>query len=156
MDKQRLHRLAALLKEASAGAEHERLRGDLDRWALGRGFPHRLDASLANGGRPDVLRVDGSRRYLLLGDAKDKANETVQNPATGARIAGYMAEFSGLIGEGDIRGGYFAIATNGEDEARAWASRLDLLATLQGLSDAEGSPNFRVDRIATATWVAWW
>jgi len=157
MDKHRLNRLAAMLKEASAGREHGRIQGDLDRWAQERGFTQALSASLPRGGRPDVLRFDGARQYLFVGDAKDSENETTANLATSARISGYMVDFADLIGDREIRGGYFAIATNSEREAGAWVVRLNLLATLQGLTDGPGAgPSFRVDQIAAMTWVAWW
>lgn len=156
MDKNRLHRLAAMLKEASAGAEHERIRSDLDSWAQARNFPTSLNVSLPNGGRPDVLRFEATKKYLFIDDAKDSENETIRNPATMTRIAGYMIEFGNLIGEGDIQGGCFAIATNDVTEAQAWVDTLNLLATLQNLTDTAGSPNFQVTQIAEKTWVAWW
>jgi hypothetical protein len=157
MDKQRLHPIMELLKEAAAGAKHNRLQGELDRWAQAQGFSQGLNGNLPNGGRPDVLRSDNEASYLFIGDAKDSENETPNDFATYVRIAGYMDTFADSIKNGSIKGGRFAIATDDEAMAKRWVTCLNWLAFERDLADTAGiGPAFAVERIDDRTWIVWW
>jgi hypothetical protein len=157
MDKHRLHRLATILKEAAAGPEHNRIQSELDQWANTLGFTKTLNVSLPNGGRPDVFRCTENNQYLFIGDEKNSENETPDNFATHVRISGYMDQFTAFITDGSIKGGHFAIATDNEDVAKRWVTRLDWMAFDRDLSDGAGNgAAFKLTRISDGTWVAWW
>lgn len=157
MEKRRLHRLAAILREATPGPEHNRLQDELGEWAHRAGYVRDLHTSLPKGGRPDVFRYIEEQRFLFIGDAKDSSNETSFSYKTYMRISGYLEDFADFVAEGDIAGGRFTIATDNWEDAKAWANRLNLLAADLGLSDGAGAPpSFQVDQIGEPTWVAWW
>jgi hypothetical protein len=157
MNKQRLHRLAAILREAAPGPVHRRIQAELGDWARQKGFVEDLHTSLPTGGRPDVFRYIRADSMLFIGDAKDTENEDAFTFETYERISGYLMNFADLVADSSIKGGIFAIATDDANEANAWASRLNKLAANLGLIDGAGAaPNFQVDKIAADTWVAWW
>jgi hypothetical protein len=145
---------AELLEAVSP--EHERLKGDLNEWAIAKGYPEVINR-LPSGRSPDVLRFDPDVQHLFLGDAKNADNETPRNSNTTRRIAGYVFEYGTLLG-GKIRGGIFAIATNSEAEAQEWVLPLNLFCVMSQITDADGNrADFQIDKLeGKNTWIIWW
>lgn len=147
-----------ILREAKApGPEHERLRGELSSWAVSRGFTKSYK-TLPNGSEPDVLCTTPEDEYLLVGDAKDSANETADHSETLQRIWTYVQEFAGLLGTPRYKGGHIAIATNSKSAASGWVVALNTLARIATITGANGSaPDFQIVETAPkTTWIIFW
>ena len=146
--------IAAFLKEAAPGAEHERLKSDLAEWAAAIGYK-KIFPNFADGSIPDALRATEDNQYLLVGDAKDSENETVATSNTMSRIAGYIANFRGLLSH--YKGGRIAVATNSSAEAAKWVPVLNTLAGAACISGGDDTaPNFQVLQFKPRTWIIWW
>jgi hypothetical protein len=147
--------IARLLRESgAAGEEHERLKKELDQWAVLQGYSKAYRA-LPDGGEPDVLRVNPSKVLLFLGDAKDAENETSSRRDTLLRIQGYLGEYAALLET--FKGGVIAIATNNEDAANNWVGALNLLTKAAGIVGSDNAPpRFRVEQTGSSTWIAYW
>ncbi len=153
-----LKRYLRIIHEAGApGVEHERLKRELRAWAIAEGFDTEYDR-LPSGSIPDVLRGQKAGPFLFCGDAKDSANETIENSETLKRIGGYFDEFASLLGDdGGFKGGILAIATNSEEEADNWVGALNVLAKRAGMTGNGKPPSFRVSETKPGeTWVIWW
>lgn len=145
-------RLAQILREAES-REHRRIQNLLENHATSLGYE--APASLANGLRPDVLRLDGD--YLFLADAKVAENETASRADSAIRISQYVFIYASLIKVGAIRGGVIGVATNDLDAANEWAQRLEDFCRENDLSDADGvGPSFSVEALDASTWFAYW
>jgi len=142
------------LTEGKPGPEHERLRAELEDWARIRGFTD-LYSNLPFGGCPDVLRTTADRKYLFIGDAKNAENETCSRLDTHSRILGYAFAFASLLNKG-YYGGYFAIATNDEIAVKDWVADLNDICRSAGISANGNPPDFKIDKINTDTWIAYW
>ena len=159
MNKDNLTKLIErLLAEGGGpGPEHDRLQSDLKSWAVDRGFTVE-HSSFKSGARPDVLRSDARKAYLLCGDAKDSSNETVDTSDTLKRNRGYFDEYASLLGDNGFAGGHLAVATNSEAEAKRWMPVLNTLASSAGIIGEGGTPpDFRIVNLSgKSTWVVYW
>jgi len=63
-----------VLEKGDPGPEHERLKKELDSWAIAGDFVFEY-GRFPNGVRPDVLRGCKERGYLFVGDVKDSKKE---------------------------------------------------------------------------------
>lgn len=125
---------ADMLIEAGApGEEHERLKKEMERWAIKKGYDAKLKFN--NGLKPDVLRGKDDKKFLFCGDAKDSAIETVDNADTVKRIESYIRKFALFLERETSIGGIIAITTNSLKEARRWVSILNLLSKSAGIID---------------------
>jgi hypothetical protein len=143
-----------LLAEAPS-AQHERIRGRLDDWAVLKGFP--VTYQSLSGLRPDVLRGNAAKDLLFVGDAKVSANEGPGTWETLLRLSRYLEAFASMLRDGKRTGGIIAVATDDETMAREWAATLALLAGMEGLHQLGGAaPVFKVTDLGDGTWVTWW
>jgi hypothetical protein len=150
------HIIEFLLKEAKESLDHERLKKDLAAWANSKGFV-RIVPGFSDGTIPDVLRTDNAK-HVFVGDAKNADNETQDNPATLQRLQNYFEQFAACLRQG-YKGGFFAIATNSESEAKKWIPALNFLAKAAGLTAGtlKRPPSFRVVRlVGKKTWIIYW
>lgn len=150
------HLIESLIKEAKESLDHKRLKEDLAVWANSKGFV-RVFSGFNDGTIPDVLRTDNSKQFVFVGDAKNADNETKNNPATLRRLQNYFTQFAGCLRQG-YKGGFFAIATNSESEAKNWIPALNFLAKAAGITGSLNRPAiFRVVRLAgKKTWIIYW
>lgn len=148
-------KLAELVVLAEASATHKRLQGQLREWARHRGFT--MDYDDLGGLQPDVLCGDTAQQWAFVGDAKVSAHEGPTTAATSARLLRYFVAFAELLRTQARAGGILAIATDASEAAEAWIPRLELLASIAGLTGPGNSrPKFRMEEIGDGCWVTWW
>jgi len=80
---------------AAALARHNRRAALLDSLALLSGCTATVPGGFPDGGRPDVLRLDLSRRLLFVGDAKNTEPPTCRE--TQARLMAYIRWLSAHV-----------------------------------------------------------
>lgn len=129
------------------GLRHEERRKFLDALAVLCGYPTLLMSGLADGGAPDVIRMNGTTRGLFIGEAKD--SETPGNTETRKRLAGYLAWFMSHLAAGGE--GVFSVCCGRAGEAEAWRLTLDDLSRQAGRE----SLGFQVDVFASDLVIVW-
>lgn len=119
----------------------------LDALAILMGCEDALGAALPDGSRPDVLRVDSTRRVLFVGDAKH--SESPGNRETQARLLRYMRWLSSHVQGGGI--GVFAVCFGRDSDTAAWVETLAMLCSEAGLEHTEKG----VERFEPGMTVVW-
>ena len=139
------------IEAGKPGPEHDRLRRELESWAISKGFS-KEEPNLPSGKIPDVVRYTLNGESLFIGDAKDSENETSDDEKTHSQIKSYFGEFASLVSEDKIEGGIIAIATNSKETASDW--KLSLNTTLA--ANFSGSLDFQILEKSKRTWIIYW
>ena len=137
------------------GAEHERLKYELEEYAKEREYCIRIDG-FPDGSWPDVLMlfIEDERKFIFLGDAKDSEHETARKTETRNRIKGYLEWVKKWVYEDEnIIGGTICIMTNSEEAAEDWAEELECIAEEICLEDEYGTLEFEVHKKDENTWL---
>ena len=140
----------------TAGPSYRRLRRKLVGWAESLGYSRQPEAS-PTARRPEVVRTDGSGRFLFFGDVLDATATSSSVPYAVERFVVAASEFGGLLLDGSITGGKLALILNDEAAAADCARQLGESLSRQGLvGEDQQPPAFRVKQLAPSTWVAYW
>ena len=104
--------------------KHDSLVVVLDTVAILSGICERLPLnSLPDGSRPDVLRLDRQRKFLFIGDAKNR--ETSGNRATQLRLRTYLRWIAAFLWRG--RCGVFTLCFEHAALATGWVDTILML-----------------------------
>jgi hypothetical protein len=102
---------------------HHELTGFLADLAILIGATESYGVTLPDGARPDVILVDGARRFLFFGEAK--ASELPSNSSARTRMFNYLDLLVTFCGTG-ARAGLLAVGCWREEQAWLWAYALDV------------------------------
>ena len=93
--------------------------------AVMAGYPTTLGSSLADGLRPDVIRVNQAQNGLFFGEAKN--TERWSCAATQIRIRNYLRWFSVFL-KHDLGTAFFAVCFGQHSESHFWAKTINKLS----------------------------
>ena len=130
-------------------ASHEEKVDFLDSFAVLIGCREYYGASLPDGYRPDVLRVNTSKAVLFIGDAKHSEGPIGQQ--TQVRLQRYFRWLAAHINRGNGIG-IFAICFARPSDATGWQQTLGFLAYEVGLIILEQRTQ-QFDRDLSVVWI---
>lgn len=126
-------RTAAMTTRGQRGHElrvHEGRVGLLEDLALLLGCRETYGATLPDGRRPDVVRMDTGKGILFLGEAKN--TETPGSQATRGRLLHYLLWIAAHIADPE-RTAILAICLKGSSSLRAWNEAVETICREVGL-----------------------
>lgn len=106
-----------------SGLTHEDRTQFLDTLAILLGCSYAVRNGLPDGRRPDVLRIDNSKGFLFVGDAKHTESPGCRR--TQGRLYNYLRWLAAHVASG--RDGLFAVCFGKRAETRCWIKTLCML-----------------------------